>query len=102
MTSIKPTSGPVDLTALAQATPVGPPAAGVAPAPVAASPASVAALPAAAERLGVHRYGGSLALGGTPAPAPHTVAEAARQVEDLASLAVRYAQAGKHRIAGPA
>lgn len=100
MTSIKPTSGPVDLTALAQATPVGPPAAGVAPASVAASPASVAALPAAAERLGVHRYGGSLALGGTPAPAPHTVAEAARQVEDLASLAVRYAQAGKHRIAG--
>lgn len=101
MTSIKSTSGPVDPSTLAALTSAVPAPASTPAQVVGATASPVApAAPAGAERLGVSRYGGSLALGGTPRPAPHTVAEAARQLEDLAGLAVRYAAAGKHRIAG--
>lgn len=74
--------------------------------PVAASIAAPAAVatasavpPGAAQQFGFARYGGSLRVGGTPAPTPSSVAEGAKSVEDLASLAVKYAKAGKPRIA---
>jgi len=50
-------------------------------------------------QFGFARYGGILSLGETPKATPKSVAEGVRVVKDLAGLAVKYAQAGKPRIA---
>lgn len=91
---------PVDLTAtVAQLGTPTPAAAPAASAPV-TSPAATAPSSAAAKQFGFVRYGGSLKLGGTPQPTPASVADGVQHVKGLADLAVAYARAGKHRLAG--
>ncbi|MFO0727049.1 MAG: hypothetical protein U1E65_24930 [Myxococcota bacterium] len=55
--------------------------------------------PAEAARLGVLRYGGPIHSAADVHPMPSTAEAAAQQVQELAALAVRYAKAGKPRIA---
>lgn len=90
---------PVDVASQAQQA-GGAPTTVASPAAAAQAPAAAGAPPAAAQKqFGFARYGGSLKLGGTPHATPASVAEGVKNVQDLASLAVQYARAGKHRIA---
>lgn len=86
------TQKPVELKLSTEQTPVTTP---VVTAPVEAKSVD----PGAAPKFGFARYGGTLTVGETPKTTPQSAAEGAQVVKDLASLAVKYAQAGKHRIA---
>src|SRR5687768_11711324 len=66
-----------------------------APAPV---PTVADVDPAAAKIYGFARYGGPITAA-HPTARPQGVAEAAEQIREVATLAARYAEAGKPRIA---